>query len=264
MSLALIAGRGALPQAVAAAQDSAPLVCAYEGYAPDGLDVDVTFRLETLGSLLVTLGEHGITEVCFAGGMARPALDPGKLDAETAPLVPLFQQALAKGDDGALKVVIEIFEKTGFTVRAAHDLVPSLLAEGGVYGEAWPDARMRNDAEVGAAHLAAIGAQDIGQACIVMAGKVIATEDAAGTDALIARLAPLDRSKRAILFKAPKPQQTRLVDLPTIGPDTVENAGKAGLAGVVVDAGDVLMLGRARCTGLADVYGLVLWARTGE
>lgn len=263
MTLALIAGKGALPAAVADALDAPPLVCAYEGVTPDGLTPDVTFRLETLGTLLVTLGERGITDVCFAGGLERPTLDPTKLDAETAPLVPLFQDALAKGDDGALRVVLDIFERTGFTVRAAHELAPALLAEGRVYSDAWPDARMRDDAEVGAAHIAAIGAQDIGQACIVMNGKVIATEDARGTDQLIARLAPIAADKRAVLFKGPKPQQSRLVDLPTIGPATLENAARAGFVGLVIDAGDVIVLDPEGCAAAADAHGIVLWSRTG-
>lgn len=264
MTLALIAGRGKLPALVAAAQDVAPLVCAYEGAAPEGLTSDLTFRLETLGSLLVQLGEHGVTEVCFAGGLDRPVIDPSKIDAETAPLVPLFQEALQKGDDGALKVVLDIFQMTGFTVRGAHELVPDLLAKGGVYSDAWPDAQMRDDADVAAAHLANIGAQDIGQACIVINGKIIATEDARGTDALIKRLAPFPKDKRAILFKTTKPQQTRLIDLPTIGPDTIEVAGTAGLFGVVIDSGNVLVLDQTRCAELANLHGLVLWARTGE
>ena len=263
MSLALIAGRGQLAALVAEVQDVVPLICAYEGYSPERLTPDLTFRLETLGSLLVDLGGRGITDVCFAGGLERPDLDPTKLDAETAPLVPLFEQALKMGDDGALKIIIDLFEKTGFSVRAAHDLAPHLLAEGGVYADLWPDAQMRADADIGALHIAEMGAKDIGQACIISKGRVMGMEDANGTDALIARLRPFPEGTAAILFKGPKPDQSRLVDLPTIGPDTIEAAGSAGLAGVVIDAGDVLVIDKPRCIELANQHGLVLWARTG-
>lgn len=264
MSLALIAGRGALPGRVAKAQAVAPLICAYEGFMPEGVETDLTFRLETLGSLLVTLGERGVTQVCFAGGLERPAIDPSKIDAETLPLVPLFQAALGQGDDGALRVVVDLFQQTGFEVLGVHQLAPDLLAEGGVYGDHWPDAQMRLNAKVGAAHIAEIGEKDIGQACVIAAGKVLVMEDRLGTDALMQRAASRIKDKEAILFKGPKPQQTRLVDLPTIGPDTIEAAGRAGLKGVVIDAGDVLVLDKARCAELADKYNLVLWARTGE
>jgi UDP-2,3-diacylglucosamine hydrolase len=264
MTLALIAGNGHLPAAVAGALETPPVVCVFEGAAPEGLAADLTFRLETLGSLLVALGERGVTEVCFAGGIDRPAIDPDKLDAETAPLVPILKEALAKGDDGALTAVVELFERTGFIVRGAHELAPDLMMRGGVLGEAWPDAQMRRDGEVGAAHIAEMAPRDIGQSCLVAEGRVRGMEDRSGTDSLIAAHGPALRGKRGILFKGPKPGQNRLVDLPTIGPDTIRAAVAAGLAGVVTDADDVLILDRDTCRRLADEGGLVVWARTGE
>lgn len=261
MTLALIAGRGDLPALVAASVKDVPLICGYDGIALSGVTADLTYRLETLGTLLLELGTRGITQVCFAGGLERPTLDPSKLDAETAPLVPMFMQALQSGDDGALRVVVELFEKTGFTVLGAHEIAPSLLAKGGVYGAEWPDAQMRTDAAIAAAHILEMSPQDKGQACIVAQGKVKAMEDARGTDAMIVELG---NTKDAILFKGPKADQTRKVDLPTIGPETIEAAHRAGLRGIVVDAGDVLVLHADKCAALADKHKLVFWARTGE
>lgn len=261
MTLALIAGRGDLPALVAAACDTPPVVCGYEGTPLTDLQADVIFRLETLGSLLLDLGTRGVTQVCFAGGLDRPALDPSKLDAETAPLVPMFMQALQKGDDGALRVVIELFEKTGFQVVGAHEIAPDLLVQGGVYGTEWPDAEMRKDASVAAAHILALSDQDIGQACVVRDSSVIAMEDARGTDAMLAGLSKTDGG---ILFKGPKDGQSRQIDLPTVGPDTLEAVARAGLRGVVVDAGDVIVLQPERCRALANHLKLVFWARTGE
>ncbi len=262
--LALVAGRGDLPARVAAATGETFIVCGYEGVEVSGLTVDLTFRLETLGSFLIALGERGVTDVCLAGAIERPQIDPAKLDAETKPLVPLFMQALQAGDDGALRVVMELFEKTGFTVRGAHEIAPDLLAKGGVYGAHWPDAQMRKNATVGAAHLLELSPLDVGQACIVGDGKVLAMEDARGTDDLIARTGPKTHGANAILFKGPKQGQTLKIDMPAIGPETFEGAHRAGLAGVVIDAEDVLVLHAARCTELADKYGIVFWARTGE
>lgn len=261
MTLALIAGRGDLPALVVGAADEVPLICGYVGIELSGLTPDITFRLETLGTLLLELGTRGVTQVCFAGGLERPALDPSKLDAETAPLVPMFMRALQAGDDGALRVVVDLFEKTGFTVLGAHEVAPDLLAKGGVYGAEWPDAQMRQDAEVAATHILEMSPEDKGQACIAAQGKVIAMEDVRGTDAMIAGLPNV---QDAILFKGPKANQTRKVDLPTIGPETLEAAHRAGLRGVVVDAGDVLVLHPEKCAALADEHKLVFWARTGE
>ena len=261
MTLALIAGRGDLPALVARAAETPPLICGYEGIALSGIAADITFRLETLGTLLLELGTRGVTQVCFAGGLDRPALDPSKLDAETAPLVPMFMQALQHGDDGALRVVVELFEKTGFEVVAAHDIAPDLLAKGGVYGIHWPDKKLRDDATVGAAKIRDMSPKDQGQACVVLNGKVLAMETSNGTDAMIGAL---QDAKGGILFKGPKQGQSRKVDLPTVGPATFQAAADAGLRAVIVDADDVLVLHANDCTAIADQHNLVFWARTGE
>ena len=66
---------------------------------------------------------------------------------------------------------------------------------------------------------------------------------------------------RGVLFKGPKPGQDRRLDLPAIGPDTLRGAAAAGLAGVAVEAGGVMILGRAATVAAADAAGLFLWAR---
>ena len=261
MTLALVAGRGDLPALVAAGAQTPPLVCGYEGVPLSGLEAELTFRLETLGTLLLELGNRGITQVCFAGALERPALDPSKLDAETAPLVPLFMEALKSGDDGALRLLLELFEKTGFEVIGAHEIAPDLLAQGGVFGSYWPDAQMRKDAAVAAAHILEMSPQDKGQACVAANGHVVAMEDARGTDAM---LGDVKDANGGILFKGPKAGQTRKIDLPTVGPETLQAASDAGLRGVIVDAGDVIVLHPSECKTLADSLGLVFWARTGE
>ncbi|SDG21564.1 LpxI family protein [Sulfitobacter delicatus] len=261
MTLALIAGRGSLPARVAAAQAEPPLVCVYEGCDPKGLKADLTFRLETLGSLLAHLTAAGINEVCLCGAIDRPQLDPARLDARTAPLVPQFQAALASGDNGALEVIKTIFEEHGLTVVGADALVPGLVVTAGVLSAAQPDDQMRRDAARGAAVLGGLAALDIGQACVIGGEQVYGIEAIGGTDHLLASLPERVRGARAVLCKGPKTGQLREIDLPTIGPDTLRAAHAAGLAGVVVAAEGVIVLEQERCAALADELGLVLWVR---
>ena len=297
--LALIAGRGRLPAAVAAAQDSPPLVCALDGIAPEGLTPDITFRLETLGSFLLELGERGVTDICLCGAIDRPRIDPARLDAETAPLVPLLQQALGQGDDGALRVVMGLLEKTGFTIRAAHELAPDLLLPAGVPTKRQPQQTHRDDVAVALRVLHEQGRADLGQACVIRRGRVLAREEQSGTDAMLARLAgprgigtsgfdPLawrfdpaggmtgqaaawlsdtleDAADApgagAILFKAPKPGQDRRADLPAIGADTACHAAEVGLDGIVIEAGGVIVLDRPEVVAILDAMGMFLWVR---
>ena len=85
---------------------------------------------------------------------------------------------------------------------------------------------------------------DIGQGAVVCRGLVLAVEAQEGTDKMLERVARLDgnlrgnRDDRAgVLAKCLKPGQEERVDLPTIGVATIERAAKAGLAGIVLEAG---------------------------
>ena len=291
--LALIVGRGALPRAVAEVQDTSPLVCALEGHDPDQLGVDIRFRIEHLGSLLEQLHVRGVTEVCFCGAITRPEIDPAQIDAATAPMVPVLAAAVAGGEDSALRAVLGLFEGAGFTVRAAHELAPKLLPKVGVLSTAQPGPDVAAALPTAQAVSGAQGAADLGQACVVREGRVIARVDARGTDAMLSDLvggastaslgddpfgAMLDLAgdaldsaadwlsgpdapKRAggFLFKAPKPGQDLRVDLPTIGPDTARLAARAGLDGIVIAAGGVMVSNLEDVRRTLDQAGMFLW-----
>lgn len=259
--LALVSGRGNLPARIAEALPERPLMCVLQGFEPEGVAPDVLFRLEHLGTLLADLEARGVREVCFCGGIERPPIDPGALDAATLPLVPVIMKAIAAGDDGALRGVIGIFEGRGFTVRAAHELSPDLLVPEGVLSVAQPDDQMTSDMARGSEVLAALAPLDVGQGCVVGKGQVWGIETLGGTDHMLKTLPGGAAQARAILIKGPKEGQDRRFDLPTIGPETIGVLAEAGLAGVVVEAGGVLMLEPEATVAAADAAGLVLWAR---
>ncbi|MFK7869565.1 MAG: LpxI family protein [Roseobacter sp.] len=261
MSLALIVGRGNLPAAVVAALDVRPLVCVLNGFDPNGLQPDLHFRLEHLGSLIADLQARGVSQVCFCGAIERPPVDPAAIDAATLPLVPLIMKAMASGDDAALRAVVHVFEQSGFAIRAAHDLAPALLApEGTLSTRAVTDA-MRADMARADAVLAALAPLDVGQGCVVGKGLVWGIETTGGTDHMLATLPDTVGAADALLVKEPKAGQELRVDMPAIGPQTIDALVAAGLAGVVIRAGSTLVLDRAETLRRADEAGLVIFAR---
>ncbi|RYH08546.1 LpxI family protein [Tropicimonas sp. IMCC6043] len=263
--LALIAGNGRLPELLAERWRQAGrelMVCAYSG-APEAVPPDIRFRLESLGGLVRRLRREGVHEVCFAGGITRPKLSLRYLDFPTLLLVPRLVRALGKGDDGALRELIALFEENGMAVRGAHEILPELLPEPGVPTRAQPGPEDRKDAARGEAIVTAMGAADVGQACVVARRQALAIEAMPGTDWMLASLRhrPDGLPEGGLLFKAPKPGQDRRVDLPTIGPATIRAAGEAGLRGVVIEAGGVILLDREAALEAADAAGLFLWVR---
>jgi DUF1009 family protein len=287
--LALIAGTGDLPPALVARLAARPLICALDGFRP-AVTPDLTFRIEQLGSFLADLKARGITTVCMAGAVTRPPIDPTAIDDATKPLVPRIMEAIAQGDDGALRAIIAIFEEAGLTVQAAHESAPDLLPEAGVLSRKPATIDNRQDAVTAEQTVAQMGRDDVGQACLVRNGRVLAREGQAGTDAMLAQFVPSDDpiwaavdglgavlgsaaewlsgaegepvdARGAILFKAPKPDQDRRADLPVIGPQTARAAVAAGLAGIVIEHGGVMVLDLAQVLAVLDDAGLCLWVR---
>jgi DUF1009 family protein len=170
--------------------------------------------------------------------------------------------ALARGDDGLLKVVVRGLEARGFAVVGAHQIVPNLTAEEGPLTRLAPSRADWKDIE--AAHQAAIaiGTLDIGQGAVAIGGRAIALEGIEGTDGLLARVKELRGhgrlagKKGGVLVKCAKPGQELRVDLPSIGLQTVEGAHAAGLAGIAVEAGRSLVLDSAAVIAKADALGL--------
>lgn len=262
---AIIAGEGALAPAIAARLPGAP-VYALEGFAPP-IPAE-SFRLERLVPFLDHLLDRGVTRVVFAGAVRRPALDPEQFDPRTAQLVPRILTAMQSGDDAALRTVLDIFEESGITICGMDEIAPDLIpAEGHLVGR--PSAADRKDVTRAAEIVAALGPLDLGQGCVVAQGLCIAIETLPGTAAMLefaARhhgLRADSKGARGVFYKAPKPRQDRRIDLPTIGPDTVDQAAAAGLAGIAWAAGGVIMLDGDETIRRAERAGLFLWSRSG-
>lgn len=269
--LALISGRGRLPQLLADRLEAAgqgPVMAEMEGFeslsrAREGVEI---FRLERLVPFLDRLQDLGVTEAVFAGAVHRPRLDPALIDPATMQLLPRIMAAMQQGDDGTLREVIALMGEWGITVRGVDDICPELLADEGVLGAIEPRAQDKSDAVRGAEILRAMGEADVGQGCVVARGQCLALEALPGTDAMLAHLAEL-RERRAelpaggVFCKAPKPGQDRRIDLPALGPESVQAAHRAGLRGIAFEARGVLLIDRAEMVAQADALGLFLWAR---
>ncbi|MCB1388847.1 MAG: UDP-2,3-diacylglucosamine diphosphatase LpxI [Rhodobacteraceae bacterium] len=262
-TVALVAGAGRLPAELAARLD-APLVCAPPGIAPDGLAVDVVFHVERLSPFLRMLGDRGIETVVMAGAIHRPRLDPALFDRETAALVPDLLAAMAGGDDAALRWIIGLIEDYGLRVAGLSEVAPDLLAAPGILGARSPSDAEARDAGRGRAILAALDAVDVGQGCVVASGLCLGVEALFGTDAMLADVARHRATREpqagGVFVKRAKAGQDLRADLPAIGPGTVAAAQAAGLSGIALQAGRVVVLDREATIAAADAAKIALWA----
>ena len=257
-NLGIIAGAGALPGLLAAAARAKGRGChilGLTGFAdPSSVPVNDWIHMGEAGRAFALFHAAGVSDIVLAGGVRRPALSDLKPDIKGVAILARIAARLMPGigDDSLLSAVIAEFEREGFRVVGADEILGDLLATPGPYGAVAPDGAARADIAAGLIAARQLGAADRGQAVIVLGGAIIGTEDSHGTDALMERCG----QPGAILVKAKKPQQERRADLPTIGPTTVINAARAGLKGIAIEAGHTLVLGRADVAKEADARGL--------
>lgn len=270
--LAIVTGSGDLPRLLAeecVRRKQDYLLVLFGGFMPDWA-VDrphCTVEYEKPGKLFKALAKAGVRHVVFAGAMQRPELNPMRFDLKFLKLAPRLLPALKAGDDVTLRVISTIFEAENIEIIAAHSLLENLVAPEGVLGKHTPTDADRADILRGFTIARALGAQDVGQGAVVAQGLCLGVESVQGTDEMLRFVTNTGAGFRVdteggqgVLCKTPKPGQDWRVDMPAIGGGTLENAAKAGLAGVAVQAGGVLILGLDETVAKADELGLFLIA----
>ena len=264
-TLGILAGGGPFPGRVAAAAVAAGravFIVALRGFAePSVVNAfpHAFIRMGAAGEILARLRTAGCTELVLVGPVRRPPLMDLRPDGEGARIMARIGRAAFAGDDGLLAAVVRVLGEEGFRVVGAHEVLTEAVGPRGQMGRVAPDAAAAADIERGAAVVRALGRADIGQACVVQQGVVLAVEAIEGTDAMLARAAGLARpGPGGVLVKLVKPGQDRRADLPTVGPATLRAAAAAGLRGVAFEAGGTLLTDRAACITEANAAGLFL------
>ncbi|WP_421361291.1 LpxI family protein [Agrobacterium rosae] len=267
--LAIIAGSGFLPYYVAeAAQQSGevPFIIRLKNEA----DLDwtkfesVSISVGDVSALGKLLSAQGIDRVVLSGGVSRrPEWREIRPNFKMIAKMPsIIRTLLSGGDDTVLQMVIRLIEAQGARVIGAHEIAPGLLATTGALGKVVPGDDDHRDIAKAAKAALALGALDVGQGSVSVGGRLVALEGVEGTDGMLARVASLraegriSSRRKGVLVKLCKPQQDIRADLPTIGPSTVENAAKAGLAGIAVETGRAFVLDREVMLRAADDAGL--------
>jgi len=188
-------------------------------------------RLGQFGKMLRRLKSENCTHVCFAGIVKRPDFKRLKPDLKAMRHLAGTIRAAGQGDDALMRHVLGLFEQEGFQCKIA----------------------------------AAIGGLDIGQGAVIARGVTLAVEAQEGTDAMLKRLLELpeelrgtSESRTGVFAKLIKPDQDIRIDLPTLGPETVRHAARAGLAGIVAEAGGAFIIDREETVRIADKEGLFI------
>lgn len=272
--LAIVAGGGSVPIAVAEAvmrRGRRVVLFPVRGWADPAAVERFPHHWVAVGQVGRLAGQahaEGCRDLVFVGTALRPVLSSVRLDWTAFRLLPAVWRAFRGGDNHLLSGVAAMFQGLGFRIVGAHEVAPEILIPRGNIGTLEPGQRDRADIARGLALLRAIGPFDVGQAVVVANNQVLAVEAVDGTDNMLERIAELRVGGRVataqgagVLIKAPKSTQDRRLDMPAIGPRTVEAAARAGLAGIAVVAGSTIIAEPQQVARAADaaklfVYGI--------
>lgn len=268
--IGLVAGSGTFPLEFARKakeQGLEVIAIAHRGETDPDLesltDKCTWIKVGQLGKLLKTLRRSGVQQAAFAGGIKKVGIFNGaSLDLAGIQLIARLRSVK---DDVLLRGVAGELEKFGIEVIPANILLDQSLPKEGLLTKRDLSQKEIDDALLGWEAAKGIGALEIGQGVVVYKGVVVAVEAIEGTDKMLARAGELisQSQKRVeadcpVLVKVSKPEQDIRLDLPTIGPKTIESMEAAGIGAVVVESERTILLDPVQLVEQADQSGIAI------
>lgn len=265
-TLAIIAGNGVYPQAMARAARAAGVkrlvVAAFQNETDPSLQALVDelewMRVGQLGKMLGFLQKSGASHAVMSG-----QIDPKNLFNLVPDMKALFVLARLKqrNAESIFGAIADEMKAVGVDLLPATTFMEEHLAPAGLIAGPKLKPRIEEDLRYGF-HIAKESSRlDIGQTVVVKNGTVLAVEAFEGTNAAIARGGELGR-KDALMVKVSKPRQDFRFDVPVIGPLTLDAAHAAKLRAIGVEAGKTLLLEREKLAALADQHRITIFGLT--
>ena len=243
MKVGLIAGDGSFPLEVARSisqKNKEIFIIAIKGSTSKDIESypHLWIRIGQIGKAIRALKENNCKELILIGGVKKPNVWLLKPDFGALKLFFKLIILPIKGDASILKTLLNFLEKDNkFKVVGAEKYIPYLLMSKGLIAGEKINEQSNIDIDIAIENCKNIGSKDIGQACVVVNGQIIASEDSLGTDKMLRDIISKEIrfNNEGVLVKLVKPIQDRRVDLPAIGLQTIKLAKEIGLCGIAIE-----------------------------
>lgn len=157
-----------------------------------------------------------------------------------------------------LAIVADELSAGGIELIDSTTHIRQYMAHNGNITDRRPSSAQKADIEFGWPLLQEMLRLDIGQSMAVRERDVIAVEAVEGTDRMIERAGQLCKASGWTLLKGARSGHDRRSDVPTVGPDTIENLHAAGGGCLAIAPEDVIMIDKADTIALADRLGVAI------
>tara|TARA_B100000579_G_C22836240_1_gene858962 strand:- start:30 stop:848 length:819 start_codon:yes stop_codon:yes gene_type:complete len=211
-----------------------------------------TINLHSAKKIIKLLKSHNIKNIIMAGNIARPSLSDLSFDLQTFKLAKnlLLNKT---GDNDLLISIKKFFQQNGFDYFDWKEHCPELFADIKYLTKLKPSNNAKKNLEKALSIFKIYGKLDVGQSLIVQNQIVIGLEAVEGTDNLIIRCKDLKKSgDKGILVKLAKYNQSNILDIPTIGEQTINLLKDNNYEGVFVEKNNCLILDKQHTIDLAN------------
>lgn len=221
-----------------------------------------------LGRWIRVFRRRGVAEAVMAGSVRKSEMY-GRLRLirylpDWTSIRLWFFEVPDRRNDTLLRATADHMRRKGITLINSVQYCPDHLPGAGVLSRRQPSAGLWKDITFGWPIAKESGRLDIGQSIAVKEQEVIAVEAIEGTDRMIERAGQLCRQGGWTLIKVAKPNQDLRFDVPTVGPETIENLHRNRAAALVFEAGQTLAVDRERLVARANELGMVVVAFDGQ
>lgn len=263
--LGILSGVGHLPVEVARSARSLGYRVVAVGLVP-GIDpelegsVDAYYDINVgkVGKIISTLKKNDVTKVTMIGKVTKEVLYKVGAIVPDLRAVKILASLPNRKDDTIMRAIVQELEDEGLEVMDQKQLITPLLPQPGVLTRRKPTEAEMEDMRFGFKMAKAIGGLDIGQTVVVKNRAVMAVEAIEGTDACILRGGFLGKGG-VIVAKTAKPGQDQRFDIPGFGTKTMESMIHAGATGVVLEAGNTLIVEREKVIAMAEEHNITIY-----
>ena len=211
-----------------------------------------TINLHSAKKIIQLLKNYNIDNVIMAGNISRPSLTDLSFDFQTFKLAKnlLLNKT---GDNDLLLSIKKFFIDNGFDYFNWKEYCPELFATKDCLTITKPSNMAKKNLVKALSIFKTYGKLDVGQSLIVQNQIIIGLEAIEGTDNLIKRSKGLKKSgDKGILVKLAKYDQSNILDIPTIGEQTINLLKENGYEGLYLEKNHCLIIDKPKTIELAN------------
>ena len=222
------------------------------------------YNIFELKKILKLLKTRNVNDIIFLGKIVRPDLSKFKNDGIVENYIPKLVEAYKKGDGAVLDAVVNIFKDHNFRAVSPFKYCDDLSLSNSDVLKRYNKEDII-DIKKSSKLLDILSEFDNAQSVVCAEGYIIAIEAVEGTDALLNRSRQLRKdlgqleTKSGFLVKKIKKSQSRFIDLPVVGPRTINLIKKANLKGLAIDIKNTLIYKKDDFLRLAREYDLIIY-----